>query len=148
VQGGVLVADEGPLGPVQLAATSLYVADLDAAVTWYREKLGLEPAMVGRDGDRYASYLLGGVFVVLEPVEAALEAAGPGGESTTVNVLVERDPAEVHAELVARGVTCGPIVRSPGFASFLVRDLDGNRFYVTRPHDAAARQAVEAARSS
>jgi len=135
----------GPLGTVGLAATSMYVADLDRAVDWYRDKLGLEPAVAGVDGDRYASYLLGGVFVVLEPVEAALESAAPGAESTTVNLLVDRDPAAVRAELVARGVVCGPIVDSPGFASFLVRDLDGNRFYVTRPVSPEARAGVEAA---
>ena len=138
----------GPLGTVTLAATSLYVADLDAAVAWYRDVLGLEPAVLGRDGDRYASYLLGGVFVVLEPVTAALEAAGPGGESTTVNLLVDRDPAEVRLELLGRGVVCGPLVTSPGFSSFLVRDLDGNRFYVTRPASDEGRRAVESAGAS
>jgi catechol 2,3-dioxygenase-like lactoylglutathione lyase family enzyme len=135
----------GPLGNVTLAATSLYVADLDAAVAWYRDMFGLEPAVLGEDGDRYATYLLGGVFVVLEPVGAALEAAGPGGESTTVNLLVDRDPGEVRTELVGRGVACGPMVTSPGFSSFLVRDLDGNRFYVTRPVSDAGRQAVASA---
>jgi catechol 2,3-dioxygenase-like lactoylglutathione lyase family enzyme len=139
---------QGPLGTVSLAATSLYVADIDRAIAWYRDKLGLEPAMAGTDGDRYASYLLGGVFVVLEPVEAALEAAGPGGESTTVNLLVDREPADVRTELVRRGVACGPVVDSPGFSSFLVRDLDGNRFYVSRPVSEQARRAVESAGAS
>ena len=84
------------------------------------------------------------MFVVLEPIGAALEAAGPGGESTTVNLLVDRDPADVRDELLGRGVACGPIVTS-GFSSFLVRDLDGNRFYVTRPVSDAGHQAVASA---
>ena len=135
------------LGPVTLAATSLYVADLDRAVEWYRQKLGVDPAVVGADGDRYASYLLGGVFVVLEPVEAALESAGPGAESTTINLLVEREPSVVRQGLLAKGVVCGPLVESPGFSSFLVRDLDGNRFYVTRPRSAQGQASVERARA-
>ena len=140
-------APESPLGAINMAATTLYVADIDAAIDWYRDKLGLEPAMAGTDGHRYASYLFGGAFVVLEPIEAALEAAGPGAESTTINVLIENDPAVARDELLARGVACGPLVKSPGFLSFLVRDLDGNRFYVTRPRStdaqASVRRAVE-----
>jgi catechol 2,3-dioxygenase-like lactoylglutathione lyase family enzyme len=124
----------GPLGMIEMAATSLYVSDIDAAVAWYEEKFGLQPAMAGTDGHRYASYLMGGAFVVLEPREAALEAPTPGPEATTVNLIVDRDPALVREDLVGRGVPCSELVASPHYLSFLVRDLDGNRFYVTRPH--------------
>ncbi|HLH27896.1 MAG TPA: VOC family protein [Acidimicrobiales bacterium] len=126
-----------PLGTVQLAATSFYVADLDSAIAWYEEKLGLAPAMTGADGHRYASYAMGGSIVVLEPRDAALEPPDPGREWTTVNLIVDRDPALVHEDLVSRGVSCSDLVSSPNFLSFLVRDLDGNRFYVTRPHGSA-----------
>jgi catechol 2,3-dioxygenase-like lactoylglutathione lyase family enzyme len=129
-----------PLGTIELAATTLYVSDLDAAVAWYADKLGLDPVMAGSDTERYASYLFGASFVVLEPLTAALEAAPPGAESTTVNVLVDRDPAEVREELLARGVRCGPLVRSQ-YCSFLMRDLDGNRFYVARPVTEDGRRA-------
>ena len=138
----------GPLGTVSLAATSLYVADLDRAIAWYRDKLRSSRPWPAPTATATPSYLLGGVFVVLEPVEAALEAAGPGGESTTVNLLVDREPAEVRTELLRRGVECGPVVDSPGFSSFLVRDLDGNRFYVSRPVSEQARRAVESAGAS
>ena len=133
---------EGPLGVVNMIATTLYVSDIDKAIDWYRDKLGLEPTTTGTDGFRFAAYLLGGVFVVLEPIEAALEPAGPGAESTTVNLIVENDPAAVHEALVARGVVCGPLEESPGYVSFLMRDLDGNRFYVTRPHSSEAQESV------
>ena len=129
-----------PLGTIELAATTLYVADLDAAIGWYSEKLGLEPVMAGRDAERYASYLFGASFVVLEPLTAALEPSPPGAESTTVNVLVDRDPAEVREALLSRGVRCGPLVVSQ-YLSFLMRDLDGNRFYVTRPVTEDGRRA-------
>ena len=138
---------EEPLGAISLAATTLYVADLDKAMEWYRDKLGLESTMPGMDGHRFASYVLGGAIVVLEPIEAALESAGPGAESTTINLVIESDPAGVRDALITRGVVCGPLVESPGYASFLMRDLDGNRFYVTRPRgseaQASVRQAIE-----
>ncbi|HEX3706740.1 MAG TPA: VOC family protein [Mycobacteriales bacterium] len=128
------MADEpGPLGEIALAATTLYVADLDAALHWYADVLGLIPAMVGTDGHRYATFRLGGGLVVLEPIEAALEPHPPGAESSTINLIVARPATDVHAELVAKGVACGEIVDSPHYSSFLFRDLDGNRFYAAQP---------------
>ena len=134
---------DSPLGNIELAATSFYVSDLDAAVAWYEEKLGLQPIVVGTDGHGYASFLMGAAIVVLEPFEAALELADAGGENTTINLVVSRDPAEVREDLTARGVTCGPLAPSPNFLSFLIRDLDGNRFYVTRPVSQEAKEAVD-----
>jgi catechol 2,3-dioxygenase-like lactoylglutathione lyase family enzyme len=125
-----------------MAATSLYVADLDKSVAWYKDNLGLEPMAIGADGHRYASFSMGGAIVVLEPLEAALEPSEPRAENTTVNLIVDRDPAEVRDDLVGRGVPCGPLVSS-NFVSFLLRDPDGNRFYVTRP---TSEQAVESVR--
>ena len=136
--------EQSPLGSIGLAATTLYVSDLDAAVAWYGEALGLEPMSLGKDAERYASYLVGGAILVLEPLQAAIDAAAPGAESTTVNLVVDRDPAAVRAELLERGVRCSALVSSPHFSSFLVRDPDGNRFYVTRPAtEEAAAQVVE-----
>ena len=135
----------GPLGAVSMAATTMYVSDIDKAIDWYRDKLGLEPAMVGTDKHRHAAYVLGGAFIVLEPIEAALEAAGPGAESTTVNLIVEDDPAVIRDALMARGVVCGRLLESPGFVSFLMRDLNRNRFYITRPHSSQAQESVRRA---
>lgn len=132
-----------PFDRIELAATTLYVSDLDAAVAWYEEKLGLLPVAVGRDGHGYASFLMGAGIVVLEPLEAALEPTELGSDNATVNLVVTRDPAEVREDLLERGVVCGPLVPSPNFLSFLVRDPDGNRFYVTRPVTEVARDAVE-----
>jgi hypothetical protein len=101
--------------------------------------------MTGTDGHRYAGYLLGGSYVVLEPIEAAVESVGPGSESTTVNVVIEDDPAVVYDALVERGVACTALLESPGFVSFLMRDLDGNRFYVTRPRSTEAQESVRRA---
>jgi catechol 2,3-dioxygenase-like lactoylglutathione lyase family enzyme len=122
---------DSPLGTIGMCALTLYVADLDKALAWYEEKLGLAPMTVASDGHAYASFSLGGSIVVLEPIEAALEPNALGTDNTTLNVLVEDDPVEVRAALLERGVSCGEIVVS-GFVSFLMRDLDGNRFYITR----------------
>lgn len=132
-----------PFGAIALAATTLYVRDLDTAVAWYRESLGLEPMVIGRDTHAYAAYQLGPSILVLEPIEAAMEPAPPGSESTTVNLVIDRDPNQVREELIKRGVSCGRIVTS-NFHSFLMRDLDGNRFYITRPVTKDARDRLEA----
>jgi len=123
---------EGPLGTISMCAVTFYVADLDKALAWYDEKLGLTPLTVSSDGHAYASFSFGGSIVVLEPIEAALEPDALGHDNTTLNVLIEDDPVAVRELLVSRGVSCGEVVLS-GFASFLMRDLDGNRFYITRP---------------
>jgi catechol 2,3-dioxygenase-like lactoylglutathione lyase family enzyme len=133
---------ESPLGGVELVATSFYVSDLDQAIAWYAEKLGLDPMTLGADGDRYAAYSIGGALLVLEPREAAIEPGEPGSETSTVNLLVSRDPGDVRQDLVERGVTCSELVESPNFLSFLIRDRDGNRFYVSRAVSEAARETV------
>ena len=132
--------DSGPLGNIGLAATTFYVADLDGAVDWYREMLGLEPMTMGSDAERYAAFLVGGTILVLEPRSAAIDAAAPGAESTTINLVVDKDPRAIHVELTRRGVVCSAVVDSPHYSSFLVRDLEGNRFYVSRPVTAVAMQ--------
>jgi catechol 2,3-dioxygenase-like lactoylglutathione lyase family enzyme len=134
---------DSPLGTIGMVATSFYVADLDKAIAWYGDKLGLEPMMVGKDGHRYASFSMGGSIVVLEPIDAALEPQPLGAENTTLNVLVDADPVDVHAELTTRGVYCSALAISPNFVSFLVRDLDGNRFYISRAATEEARRSVE-----
>ena len=134
---------DSPLGTIGLVAVTLYVTDLDVALAWYADKLGLEPMSVGADGHRYAAFSMGGAIVVLEPIEAALEPEARGRENTTLNVMVDRDPIEVRAELESRGVTCGELAVSPNYVSFLTRDLDGNRFYVSRAASDQARRDVE-----
>ncbi len=132
---------DGPLGAIGLVAITLYVPDLDEALAWYADKLGFEPMSEGSDGHRFAAFSLGGSIVVLEPIEAALEPASPGHQNTTLNVMVDRDPADVRDELIGRGVSCSELVFS-NYVSFLVRDPYGNRFYVSRAATDQARRAV------
>jgi catechol 2,3-dioxygenase-like lactoylglutathione lyase family enzyme len=127
-----MTEDVGPIGTIDLAAITFYTADLDAAIDWYGAKLGLTPMSVGKDGHPFAVFRLGGSIVVLEPIEAALEPTPPGHESATINLVVKRNADAIRADLIANGVSCGEIVSSPNFRSFLIRDLDGNRFYIAQ----------------
>jgi catechol-2,3-dioxygenase len=133
---------QSPLGTIGLIAVTLYVTDMDEALAWYADNLGLTPMSEGSDGHRFAAFSLGGSIVVLEPIEAALEPSASNEQNTTLNVMVDRDPAEVREDLLARGVKCGELVFS-GYVSFLMRDPWGNRFYVSRPANENAQRAVD-----
>jgi catechol 2,3-dioxygenase-like lactoylglutathione lyase family enzyme len=139
---------DSPLGSIQMVACTLYVADLDIAIVWYDEKLGLRPMEVGVDADRFAAFSIGGAIVVLEPMEAALEPSSLGSENTTLNVLIDRDPVVVRAELVNQGVSCSDLAVSPNYVSFLLRDIDGNRFYISRAATEEGRLAIQDAASA
>jgi catechol 2,3-dioxygenase-like lactoylglutathione lyase family enzyme len=52
---------QSPLGTLDAAVTSLYVAALDAAIHWYEAMLGLQPASVGDDVHPDAAYQPGRV---------------------------------------------------------------------------------------
>ena len=122
------------LGPILAAAVTLYVRDLDASVSWYRDVLGLEPASVSEDEFAYARYRSGGLAFVLEPASAATDPSDSdrtGG--TALNLVVDRDPSAIRAELIELGVACTEVKVSPRFTTFLVRDPDGHRIYVTQP---------------
>jgi len=124
---------QSPLGPIDIAPTSLYVADLDAAIGWYEAALGLQPVSIGDEIHPFAAYQLGASLIVLEPIAAALEPAPPGSGNATINVLVSRDASEIRQELLQRGVRCSEMANTVHYHSFLIRDLDGNRFYVSQP---------------
>src|SRR3954453_15667519 len=71
----VMAEDEGPLGTVDVAVTSVYAADLDAAIRWYEAALGLKPVSVGDDVHPHAAFQLGASLIVLEPISEAWEPA-------------------------------------------------------------------------
>jgi uncharacterized protein (DUF952 family)/catechol 2,3-dioxygenase-like lactoylglutathione lyase family enzyme len=124
----------GALGRVVAGAVTLYVGDLDASIAWYRDLLGLEPVEVSADEFPYARFKFGQTTVVLEPAHAATDPHDSDRTgAAAVNLVVERDPAAIRTDLVDRGAVCTPLKRSPGFVTFLVRDPDGHRIYVTKP---------------
>jgi catechol 2,3-dioxygenase-like lactoylglutathione lyase family enzyme len=119
---------------VSYAAVTLYVDDIDVSVRWYADVLGLHPADRAADEFPYARYEVGRLALVLEPAYAATDPVDSDRTgAAALNLVVDRDPADIRNGLVAQGVDCTEIHESPKFATFLLRDPDGHRLYVTRP---------------
>ena len=133
---------QSPLGPIDMAPTSLYVADLDAAIRWYEAALGLQPVSIGDEIHPHAAYQFGASLIVLEPIAEALEPAPLGSENATINIMVSRDASEIRQKLLRRAVRCSEMENTVHYHSFLIRDLDGNRFYVSQPVSQQAERDV------
>ena len=82
------------------------VADLDAARTFYRGKLGFEEAYVD-EADRWARLVRGSA-------EVALAEGEPEVEEETVLTLVVDDLKAEAARLRGEGVRVGTVVEIPG----------------------------------
>jgi catechol 2,3-dioxygenase-like lactoylglutathione lyase family enzyme len=103
------------------------VTDQDRALRFYLEALGLE---MRRD---VPLPQFGGRWIEVAPAAAAVTIALvptreglPAGVETGIR-LTTRDAGAAHAELRARGVEVGELLRWPGVpAMFAVRDQDGN----------------------
>ncbi len=98
------------------------VADLDAAETFYRDVLGLEPMF--RDGDRFAAFRAGDVTVALAAGEEIL------ADRAIVSYKVDDIDGAVAAlegagARVERGVEDGPHERRA-----VLRDPAGNPFAI------------------
>jgi catechol 2,3-dioxygenase-like lactoylglutathione lyase family enzyme len=115
---------------LKLHALMLGVRDVDAAVTFYTEKLGLTPC--GRVED-FAFVEMSGTMIVLSgPLARARRAAGPQPVEIVLAVGSVRD---AYDKLRARGVTFVNEPRSidgtNDGANF--EDLDGHLFSVYGP---------------
>ncbi len=113
---------------VEVAYVNVYVRELEPAVAFYRDKLGL--SLLHSDAEHgYASFAAG-------PIRLGLAVAGADheelvGRLTGVGLAVP-DLAAEHARLVELGVTFAmPPERQPwgGFMA-LVDDPDGNTLYL------------------
>jgi len=106
---------------------TIYVANMDRAVRFYTETLGLKLAY--RFGDHWASVELGkGLTIGLHPASPE-SPKGPGGMSIGLELTGSLEDA-VHS-LEAKGVRFGNIVnegKAGKFAHFL--DPDGNSLYL------------------
>lgn len=119
-----------PSTPQKLNAITMFVADLAASKTFYRDALGWEiawedPQSVGFDA--------GGAFLnlLLESESADLIAPAPaaqpgGGQHFMLSIFVENTDAALSA-LAERGVTPinGPIDRPWGMRTACITDPDG-----------------------
>jgi catechol 2,3-dioxygenase-like lactoylglutathione lyase family enzyme len=107
---------------------TVFVADMDRAVHFYTEILGLR--MANRYGDHWASIDVGpGLTIGLHPASAKSPAGRRG--SMTIGLQVASDLSEEVGRLRARGVVFeGDIVDDGAvlFANFV--DPDGNTAYL------------------
>jgi len=110
---------------------TIYVADMDRAVTFYTETLGLQ--LLFRAGDHWASIDAGeGLQLGLHPAGSHSPTPGTAG-AVTVGFTVDEPIEQVVATLEARGVALrGPVVDDSGRLKLaFFADPDGNPLYMT-----------------
>jgi predicted enzyme related to lactoylglutathione lyase len=103
--------------------TNVYyvVPDMEAAVAFYRDTLGLSVKF--QDGDKWTQFDVGGTQVaVATPAPGQVD---PGSNATVV--LQVDDLAATRADLAARGVAVSEVIGMGGHGSFFTcRDPAGN----------------------
>jgi catechol 2,3-dioxygenase-like lactoylglutathione lyase family enzyme len=119
-----------------MVATVLRARDVRASVSWYREKLGLEPIHVGADGPEhpFASFSIAGSIVSIWQLPPGQSHAVKDADTNSYVVVVVTDNLEpVRLTLAARGVEVTEVRRSANNEFLWFYDLDGNRFELSRP---------------
>jgi len=108
---------------------TIYVSDLESALGFYIDKLGLK--LVHRSGSTGAELDAGaGLRLVLQPAAPAAPRPGTSG-AITVGFRVAQPLEQAVAELRTRGVWFrGPIVESGGLRVAYFGDPDGNDLYL------------------
>lgn len=112
-----------------LAHTCFTVSDLERALTFYRDQLGLQEAFdfINEEGRRFGIYLHLGERNFIELFEGALEA--PASGQSFRHICLEVDDIEVTtAALRERGVEVSPVKlgRDQSYQAWIT-DPDGNR---------------------
>jgi catechol 2,3-dioxygenase-like lactoylglutathione lyase family enzyme len=111
---------------------TIYVADMDRAVAFYAETLGLR--LVFRAGPHWASIDAGaGLTLGLHPAGPRTPAPGVNG-AVTVGFQVDGAIERVVEELSARGVVFrGPVTDEGSLKLAFFADPDGNELYLAEP---------------
>jgi catechol 2,3-dioxygenase-like lactoylglutathione lyase family enzyme len=118
-----------PKKVIEGGTPTVYVSDMDRAVAFYTETLGLK--LAGRYGDEYASVDAGrGFFVGLHPSGPRSPKPGTPG-SIQLSFGVHGKIEDVVAELTQRGIEFpdGIINDDPVKLAFFT-DPDGNELYL------------------
>jgi catechol 2,3-dioxygenase-like lactoylglutathione lyase family enzyme len=108
---------------MQLVEVVLYVRDMQRAITFYRDTLGLEPNF---ESEHWTTFGTGSCTLALH----ATDRREPGTGEPDPTFLVADADAE-RARLAAAGVDVTEIREpAPGVRVFDARDPDGNRFSI------------------
>ena len=107
---------------------TVYVSNMDAAVRFYSEVLGLKLAY--RFGDHWASIEVGkGLTIGLHPASPEITAGRKG--SMAIGLELSGSIDDAVSRLAAKGVKFqGPINRGKSGAFAGVEDPDGNQLYL------------------
>jgi catechol 2,3-dioxygenase-like lactoylglutathione lyase family enzyme len=108
---------------------TIYVVDMDRAVAFYTDVLGLR--LVFRAGDHWATLDAGdGLQLGLHPSGPHTPPAGTPG-SITIGLAVDEPLDQVVSALRARDVTVrGPVQDQGALALAFLTDPDGNELYL------------------
>jgi catechol 2,3-dioxygenase-like lactoylglutathione lyase family enzyme len=108
---------------------TIYVTDMDRAVRFYTEGLGL--ALTFRAGDHWASIDAGeGFRLGLHPAGPSTPSPGALG-GITVGLAVDEPLERVISTLATRGVTVEGPIRDEGTLTIaFLADPDGNQLYL------------------
>jgi catechol 2,3-dioxygenase-like lactoylglutathione lyase family enzyme len=113
--------------PVAGGNATIFIADMEVAVRFYTEVLGME--LTSRYDNHWATVSAGGFTIGLHP--ASEKHPAPGTRGATVVGLDLAEPIEAAAErLLALGVPgVGEILRGDGGNFLYFHDPDGNELY-------------------
>jgi catechol 2,3-dioxygenase-like lactoylglutathione lyase family enzyme len=133
IQGPARAAIETPFAATHGAFFALSVADMDASVKWYSEKLGLAVVMRSPRQDKASAVVLEGAGLTVELVKHD-DAIAPSKEPPLIHGfmkagLVVDDLDKTVANLKARGVPIflGPFpARGSIKSNALIKDNAGN----------------------
>jgi catechol 2,3-dioxygenase-like lactoylglutathione lyase family enzyme len=127
------------LGPVTLVTTVLRVSDLGASVSWFRDRLKIEPVFVSPDGaaEPLAAFPFAGAVLTLWELPRDEERDRTALDRTSyVVAVIDGELGPVHDRLVAAGVEVTEVGPGADNERFYFFDPDGNRFEVSRPTSA------------
>jgi catechol 2,3-dioxygenase-like lactoylglutathione lyase family enzyme len=106
---------------------TVFVSNMDAAVLFYAETLGLK--LTNRFGNNWATVQAGaGLTIGLHPASAKYPRPGAKG-SMMLGLEIDEPIAAAIARLSEKGVRCGPVMRDEPGAFVHFEDPDGNDIY-------------------